>query len=76
VIGCDANSLKQYLDQEHAFGVVPSQLVSQGWVAKTPTALVLYQIDELKVHGLWRVTGRQVANRWGSRAYYPSPPGT
>jgi len=42
--------------------VVPSQLVSQGWVARTLTALVLYQIDERKVHGLWRVTGRQVAN--------------
>ena len=62
VIGCDANSLKLYLSQETAFGVYPDQLVGHGWVSKTPTALALYQIDEVQVHGLWKVTGRQVAN--------------
>lgn len=62
VIGCDSNSLKLYLSQTAAFGVLPEQLVGHGWVAQTPTALVLYQIDDIKVHGLWTVTGRQVAN--------------
>lgn len=62
IIGCDTNSLKLYLGQEGAFGVYPNQLRSEGWVSRTPTALALYQIDEVHLHGLWKVTGRQVAN--------------
>ena len=61
VIGCDANTLKLYLGQESAFGVYPHQLKGQGWVSKIPTALVLYQIEEVKLYGIWRITGRQVA---------------
>ena len=62
VIGCNSDSLEQYLGQEGAFGVHPHQLEGQGWVARTPTALALFHIEELTLHGLWKVTGRQVSN--------------
>lgn len=61
VIGCDSDSLEQYLSQEGAFGVHPHQLKGQGWVAKTPTALALFHIEQLTLHGLWKVTGRQIS---------------
>lgn len=62
VIGCNSESLEQYLGQEGAFGVHPNQLKGEGWVARTPTALALFHIEELTLHGLWKVTGRQISN--------------
>lgn len=62
VIGCDTNSLELFLAKETAFGVHPHQLKNQGWVSKTPTAMVLYHLEEVRLYGLWRITGRQVSS--------------
>ena len=61
VIGCDSNSLQLYLEEGDAFGVLPHQLVNQGY-GSAPTALVMYQIDTLELHGLWKTAGRQNAS--------------
>ena len=61
VIGCNSNSLKPYLEEGNAFGVLPHQLVNQGY-GSIPTALVMYQIDTRETHGLWKTAGRQNAN--------------
>ena len=62
VVGCDVNSLQLYLGYDSAFGVHPHQLKSEGWVPRNSTAMVLYEIEETKLYGIWKITGRQVAS--------------
>ena len=74
VLGCDSESLEQYLSQDGAFGVHPHQLKGEGWVAGIPTALALFHIQELTLHGLWKVTGRQISG--GTQIATVEPVGT
>ena len=62
VIGCDARSLMLYREEGDVFGVLPSQLVNHGYGA-TPTAVVMFQVDTMKLHGIWKIGGRQTVDQ-------------
>ena len=76
VVACDASSLRLYLEEGSAFGMLPSQLVLKG-ACLPPTALAMYREDSGELWGLWRVVGSLSSpeNQVNSVHYSPCIPG-